>query len=57
MVKSAKQAVYDQLKNVDITDEELLSAFAVAEGLINSRPLTYQSVDVRVHCNCLITRL
>ena len=57
MVKSAKQAVYDQLKNVDITDEERLSAFEVSEGLINSRPLTYQSVDVRVHCNYLITRL
>ena len=47
MVKSAKWAVYDQLKNADISDEELLSAFAGAEGLINSRPLIYQSADVR----------
>ena len=47
MVKSAKRAVYDQLKNADINDEELLSAFAGAEGLINSRPLTYQLADVR----------
>ena len=46
MVKSAKWAVYDQLKNGDINDEELLSAFAGAEGLINSRPLIYQSADV-----------
>ena len=29
----------------DITDEELLSAVIGAEGLINSRPLTYQSSD------------
>ena len=28
-----------------INDEKLLSAFAAAQGLINSRPLTYQSVD------------
>ena len=41
MIKSAKWAVYDQFKNADINDEELLSAFAEAEGLINSRPLTY----------------
>ena len=46
MIKSAKWAVYDQFKNADINDEELLSAFAEAEGLINSRPLTYQSADV-----------
>ena len=47
MIKSTKRAVYDQLKNADINDEELLSAFAGAEGLINSRPLTYQSADAR----------
>ena len=47
MIKSAKRVVYDQFKNADINDEELLSAFARAEGLINSRPLTYQSADVR----------
>ena len=45
MIKSAKWAVNDQFKNADIIDEELLSAFAGAEGLINSRSLTYQSAD------------
>ena len=45
MIKSAKKAIYDQFKNADINDEELLSAFFGAEGLINSRPLTYQSAD------------
>ena len=35
MIKSAKRAVKkDQLKNADISDEELLSAFAGAERLI-----------------------
>ena len=47
MIKSAKRAVYDQFKNADINDEELLSAFAGAKGLINSRPLIYQSADAR----------
>ena len=47
IIKSAKQEVYDQLKNVDINDEELLSAFSGAEGLTNSRPVIYQSADVR----------
>lgn len=45
MIKPARKAVYDQLKNTDVTNEELLSALARAEGLINSRALTYQSAD------------
>ena len=46
MIKSVIQTVYDQFKNPDINEEELLSAFTGTEGLINSRPLTYQSADV-----------
>ena len=46
IIKSAKQEVYDQFKNVDINDEELLSAFSGPEGLTNSRPVIYQSADV-----------
>ena len=45
MIKAAKRAVYAILSNADITDEELLTAFVGAEGLINSRPLTYQSAN------------
>ncbi|XP_012565594.1 uncharacterized protein LOC105849708 [Hydra vulgaris] len=45
MIKAAKRAIYSQLGNADITDEELITAFPGAEGLINSRPLTYQSSD------------
>ena len=47
MIKSTKRAVCDQFKNADINDEELFSACARAEGLINSRPLTYHSADIR----------
>ena len=36
MIKAAKRAVYAILSNADITDEELLSAFVGAEGLINA---------------------
>ena len=45
MIKAAKKAIYAILGSVDITDEELLSAVVGADGLINSRPLTYQSSD------------
>jgi len=43
MVKSAKRALYKILSNADVSDEELVTAVAKAESLINSRPLTYQS--------------
>ena len=45
MIKSAKRAIKAILSHADVTDEELLSAFVGSEGLINSRPLTYQSAD------------
>ena len=45
MVKAAKRAIYAILGSADITDEELLSDVVGAEGLINSRPLTYQSAN------------
>ncbi len=43
IVQSAKRAVYAILNSADVTDEELHTAVAGAEKLINSRPLTYQS--------------
>ncbi|PFX12663.1 hypothetical protein AWC38_SpisGene23339 [Stylophora pistillata] len=43
MIKAAKKAIYAILNCADIKDEELLSVIVGAEGLINSRPLTYQS--------------
>lgn len=45
MIKAAKRAIYTILSSADINDEELLSAIVGAEGLINSRPLTYQSAN------------
>ena len=41
----AKRAIYAILNPADITDEELLSAVVGAEGLLNSRTITYQQVD------------
>ena len=45
MIKSAKRAVYAVLGNGDIRDEELITALAGVESLINSRPLTYHTSD------------
>ena len=45
MIKSAKKAINAILGNADIMDEELITAVTGAEGLMNSRPLTYQSAD------------
>ena len=45
MIKSAKRAIKAILGNADVTDEELMTAIIGAEGLINSRPLTYQTAD------------
>ena len=44
MIKAEKKAIYAILSCADVTDEELLSAVVGAEGLLNSRPLTYQSI-------------
>ena len=45
MIKSATKTIYAILNSADITDEELLSAVVGAEGLLNSRPITYQSAN------------
>ena len=45
MIKSAKWAISAILGNADINDEELITSIIGAEGLINSRPLTYQSAN------------
>ncbi|KAJ8039610.1 hypothetical protein HOLleu_13659 [Holothuria leucospilota] len=44
---SAKRAMYAILGKADISDEELHSAIVGAEGLLNSRPLTYQSASAK----------
>lgn len=45
LIKSAKRAIYATVKNADISDEELHSALVGAEGMLNSRPLTYISAS------------
>ena len=45
MVKSAKKAIKAILGQGDINNEELMTAIVGAEGLINSRPLTYPSAN------------
>ena len=45
MMKSAKKAFNAILGQADISDEELMTAIIGAEGLIKSRPLTYQSAN------------
>ena len=45
LIKSSKRAINAVLGNADITDEELLTEVTRAEGLLNSRPLMYQSSD------------
>jgi len=47
MIKSAKRAIMAILKEADVDDEELMTAFSGAEALINSRTLTYQSAEVK----------
>ena len=44
-IKAAKKAICGILGNVDVFDEELMTAFTGAEAWINSRPLTYQSTN------------
>ena len=45
MIKAAKKAINGILGHAHITDEKLMTAIVGAEGLINSQPLTYQSVN------------
>ena len=47
LIKAAKSAIFKILHNAEVTDEELLTAVVQAEGLINSRPLTYVSTEPR----------
>ena len=47
MVKAPKKPIYAVLSNSEVTDQELITVVAVAESLLNSRPLMYQSADPR----------
>ena len=43
MIKSAKRAIRAILGDAEIADEELHTTICGAEGLLNSRPITYVS--------------
>jgi len=45
MIEAAKRATFAILGNADAKEEELMTAFAGAEALVNSKPLTYQSAS------------
>ena len=45
MIKASKRAMKAQFTSADVTDEELNTIIIIAEGLINSRPITYQSAN------------
>ena len=47
IIKSAKRAIMAIMKDANVNDEELMTAFSGAEALINSRPLIYQSSAVK----------
>lgn len=47
MIKAAKRALTKVLPSSAITDEELETCFCLAESLLNSRPLTSTSDDIR----------
>ncbi len=48
LIKAAKEALYHVLpSHLSLTLEELQTAFAVVEGVLNTRPLAYTSTDGR----------
>ena len=47
MIKAAKRAIYGILNKADTIDEVLSTAFTSVENLINSRPLTCQTADIK----------
>ena len=46
MIKATKRALKAILTDTNVSDEELTIAITGAESLLNSRPLTYQTVNV-----------
>ena len=50
MIKAAKLAINAQLRDSDVSDEELILIVTGAESLINSRPITNQSSNPQDDC-------
>ena len=47
LVKAAEKTIYAVVGDRDVTDEELITVSTGVESLLNSRPLTYESSDLR----------
>lgn len=45
MIEAGRRAINAVLRNTDVNDEELVTAFTGVEALLNSRLLTYQSAN------------
>lgn len=45
MIDAGRRAINAVLRNTDVNDEELVTAFTGVEALLNSRLLTYQSAN------------
>ena len=46
VIKASKRAIYGIFGNVDVTKEELVTAFTVAEAPINSQPFKHISQQI-----------
>jgi len=46
LITAAMQAMFHLMNRTDLTVKELMTAIVGAEGLLNSRPITYQSSNV-----------
>ena len=45
MIKAARKAIHAVLREGEIDDEELMTAFIGAESFLNSRPITFQTAN------------
>ena len=46
-MEAAKKAIYAVLSSSDVTDEDLITIVTGAESFLISRPLTFQSANVK----------
>ena len=47
MIKAKKRTITTVIGNADVTSEDFHTAFRGSESSLNSRPLIYQSADIR----------
>lgn len=47
MIKAAKMAYSAQVRGAELSDEELHTTFTIVEGILNTRPISHVSDDIR----------